>query len=76
MDDAGEDAYAALRAGDWDRLRLLLHPYLHWTGADGQVVRGRAKVMAALQAAPIPSDRPNVVELRDGQVYRWSIGAV
>jgi len=54
--DPIEDYLAALRllegvAGDvdvlvpdWGALQPLLHPYLHWVQADGQVVRGRTNV--------------------------------
>ncbi len=40
-------------------LQPLLHPYLHWVQADGQVVRGRANVIGMLQAIGLsgpPSD--------------------
>ena len=61
---------AAARAGDWDRVRLLLHPYLRFTAASGELTRGRTRVLGAwrrLGAAP----EPLAVALRDGQVYRW-----
>ena len=54
------------------RSSRLLHPYLHWVQADGQVVRGRTKVIGMLQAIGI-SGPPASVELRDGQVYRWYV---
>jgi hypothetical protein len=44
--------------------------YLHWTDADGTTVRGRTNVVARLQAA-VELAQPRLVELRDGQVYRW-----
>jgi hypothetical protein len=50
-------------------MRLLLHPYLHWTAADGTLLRGRTKVLARLQEAA-PAE-PVAVELRAGQIYRW-----
>jgi hypothetical protein len=60
---------AAFDSGDWETLRLLLHPYLHWTEGD-ETVRGRTKVLARLRASNrLP--RPSSVELRVGQVYRW-----
>ena len=61
---------AALARGDGEGLRLLLHPYLHWTREDGTVLRGRRNVLAMLQGADLPA-LPSRVELRDGQVYRW-----
>ena len=63
-------AQAAIVERDWDSLRLLLHPYMHWTTADGTRVRGRVKVMELLRTEP-PSVLPITVELRDGQIYRW-----
>ena len=51
-------------------MRLLLHPYLHWTGPDGVTVRGRTKVLALLDATGGPTPAA-AVELRDGQIYRW-----
>jgi hypothetical protein len=63
-------AWAAIDAGEWGELRPLLHPYLHWH--DGDVaLRGRSQVLAHLRQAPTPKP-PAHVEIRDGQVYRWS----
>jgi hypothetical protein len=64
------EAVAAIEERDWNRLRPLLHPYLHWTGADGETVRGRVQVLRRLEGWP-PSGPPARYELRDGQVYRW-----
>jgi hypothetical protein len=66
--------YAALADRDRVRLRVLLHPYLHWTGADGVTVRGRTKVLARLDELGQPPELPAAVELRDGQIYRWQTG--
>lgn len=63
--------YAALADRDWAAVRLLLHPYLHWTGMDGVAVRGRTKVLALLGEEARPPEPPTSVELRDGQIYRW-----
>ena len=60
----------AILREDGEDLRLLLHPYLHWTREDGTVLRGRRNVLAMLQSADPPA-LPSRVELRDGQVYRW-----
>jgi hypothetical protein len=68
---AVESVYAALADGDPAGLRLLLHPYLHWTGVDGVTVRGRTKILALLDDQPTPPGPPAAVELRDGQIYRW-----
>ena len=57
-------------AGEWGELRDLLHPYLHWT--DGELaLRGRTRVLDHLRAHPTPRP-PRAVEVRDGQVYRWT----
>jgi hypothetical protein len=62
-------AWAAMDAGRWDELGLLLHPYLHFE--DGDVaIRGRMRVLSHLRAHPTPRP-PTAVEVRDGQVYRW-----
>jgi hypothetical protein len=71
-EDVASVAHAAIVKRDWDALQPLLHPYLHWVQADGQVVRGRTKVIGMLQAIGI-SGPPASVELRDGQVYRWYV---
>jgi hypothetical protein len=63
-------AYDAMLVRDWNELRLMLHPYLHWTAADGSRIRGRSKVIARLQNAA-PPEEPVAVELRDAQIYRW-----
>jgi hypothetical protein len=47
-----------------------LHPYVHWNEGDGTRLRGRTRVLERLQRAS-PPVRPGVVELRDGQIYRW-----
>ncbi len=61
----------AMAADDAGTLRLLLHPYLHWTNPDGSTIRGRLNVLAALSVEDVP-DVPLAVELRDGQIYRWT----
>jgi hypothetical protein len=63
-------AWAAMDAGDLATLRSMLHPYLHWRDRHG-TLRGRSRVLAHL--ADVPTPRPPVdVEIRDGQVYRWT----
>jgi hypothetical protein len=64
------EVLAALAAGDRAALRLLLHPYLHWTEG-GRTIRGRTRVLDHLAEHPV-SDPPAACELRDGQVYRWT----
>ena len=57
MEDVASGAHAALVKRDWGALQPLLHPYLHWMQADGQVVRGRTKVIGMLQAIGISGPR-------------------
>ena len=70
MTDIVTEAYSALRDQDWEELRPLLHPYLHWTTPDGSTVRGRTRVLALLRTRPTPGP-PARTELRDDQIYRW-----
>lgn len=70
MDQVVRDAAAAIERRDWDVLKLLLHPYLHWSEG-GVTIRGRTKVLAHLENAA-PQGPPGSCELRDGQIYRWT----
>jgi hypothetical protein len=70
VDDVTRAAHEAILDRDWERLRLMLHPYLHWSVAGGTRIRGRTKVLEWLQHAA-PPVMPAAVELRDGQIYRW-----
>ena len=63
-------AYESMLERDWEGLRLMLHPYVHWSAADGTRLRGRTKVLERLQHAA-PPVMPAAVELREGQIYRW-----
>jgi hypothetical protein len=67
VQDVVQAAHQAMLERDWDALRLMLHPYLHWTAADGSRLRGRIKILDWLA----PPAEPVAVELRDGQIYRW-----
>ena len=60
----------AVAEGDVSRVKLLLHPYLLWTFDDGASIRGRTRVLQALSARR-SLGAPAVIELRDGQIYRW-----
>ena len=60
----------AIERRDWERLKKLLHPYVHWTTAAEEHLRGRRNVIARLERDPPPAP-PAWHELRDGQVYRW-----
>ena len=59
VDEITRTTHEAMLERDWDGLRMLLHPYLHWTTADGTRFRGRTKVMELLQAGlpPARADR-------------------
>lgn len=71
MEYVGKRVHTAMIAGDWNLVRLLLHPYLHWTDLEGTTTRGREQVLAMLkQATRIPPEARSI-ELRDGQIYRW-----
>ena len=63
-------AWSAVDSGEWGEVKDLLHPSLHFT--DGPVaLRGRGNVLAHLRSHPTPKP-PASVEVRDGQVYRWT----
>ena len=70
VQDVVQAAHQAMLERDWDALRLMLHPYLHWTAADGSRLRGRTKSQDWLQNAAPPAE-PIAVKLRDGQMYSW-----
>ncbi|MBX3195805.1 MAG: hypothetical protein R2717_01650 [Schumannella sp.] len=69
MDAVVRRALDALSAGDGPAIREALHPYLHWTRADGTLVRGRSRMLEELDGR-VPA-APASIELRDGQIYRW-----
>jgi hypothetical protein len=70
VDEVVRQAVSAMERSDWEKLRLLLHPYLHWIDPSGVELRGRKKVIEHLAASPPPGP-PALHELRDGQIYRW-----
>jgi hypothetical protein len=61
----------AVAADRWDNVKLLLHPYVHWTQEDGLTRRGRSNVLRWLRSRQRVLVPPERFELRDGQVYRW-----
>jgi hypothetical protein len=71
MDEVIASALEAALAGDWEKLKLLLHPYLHWNQSDGVTLRGRTNVLRWLASQPGPLAPPTRFELRDGQIYKW-----
>ena len=66
-----EEALGAIGHRDWESLRLMLHPYVHWKDG-GTSICGRTKVMAHLRVHP-QARRPGSWEVRDGQIYRWVV---
>ncbi len=69
-----DEVLAAIEAGRPQDAKLLLHPYIHWTTASGETIRGRTKVLALLageQSAALDQAALIDVEVRDGQIYRW-----
>jgi len=73
MDQVVQNALDAIERRNWELLKRVLHPYIHWTENSAKV-RGRAKVLAHLSAHPV-ANPPTSYELRDGQIYRWTIEA-
>lgn len=65
-----QDVLDAVQRRDWEVVRLALHPYLHWQ-EPGVLIRGRRNVIDRLALPPAPAP-PSAVELRDGQIYRWT----
>ena len=63
-------AWTAIEAGEWAEVRPLLHPQQLWS--DGaHTHRGRSNVLEHLRAHPTPRP-PLDVEVRDGQIPRWT----
>jgi hypothetical protein len=62
-------AWDLIERQDWPGVRELLHPYLRWEDGDLSL-RGRSRVLDHLAGHPTPKP-PGLVEVRDGQVYRW-----
>jgi hypothetical protein len=71
MEEPMRTALNAIDRRDWVSLERVLHPYVHWT-ENGSTVRGRKNVLAHL-AGCRAVHQPTSHELRDGQIYRWTI---
>ncbi len=63
-------AWARIDEGDLAGATPLLHPDLHWQDRD-LTLHGRHHVLAHLREHPRPRP-PYAVEVRDGQIYRWT----
>jgi hypothetical protein len=70
VDPLVANVVALIRKRDWVGVKPKLHPYLHWTGRDGRVIRGRTNVLGHFEDAPL-SGPPASHEIRDRQIYRW-----
>lgn len=55
---------------NWTRLRMLLHPEIHWTTAVEEDLHGPEDVVSRLMGDPPPAP-PSYHEVRDGLMYRW-----
>lgn len=64
------DVLATIEGRDWERLRRLLHPEVHWTTAVEEDLYGREAVIACLAGDPPPAP-PAYHELRGGRMIRW-----
>ena len=63
-------AWHRVERQEWGEVRSLLHPHVRFRDGDVEVV-GRSRLLAHLADHPTP--RPPVsVEVRDGQLYRWT----
>jgi hypothetical protein len=67
---AVSDVLDAIERRNWERLRRLLHPDIHWTTAIEEQLYGIGAVIALLKTDPPPAP-PSYHELRDGLMYRW-----
>ena len=64
------DVLDAIERRDWERLKRLLDPDVHWTTAVDEQLRGRDEVIDRLSRDPPPAP-PAFHELVDGRVRRW-----
>ena len=67
---AVSDVLATIERRDWERLRRLLHPKVHWTTAVEEQLFGPAEVIALLVEDPPPAP-PAYHEVLDGRIVRW-----
>jgi hypothetical protein len=70
LPDPAMAAWDAMDRSDLELVGSLLHPYLHWQDRS-VVLRGRLNVLSHLRSVPTPRP-PTSVEVRDGQIYRWT----
>lgn len=60
----------AIEARDWDELKGLLDPEVHWTTAIEDQLHGPDAVISAFQHDPPPAP-PSWHEDKDGLIVRW-----
>ena len=63
-------AWDLVEKREWGEARLLLHPYIRFEDGNTRI-RGRTRVLRHFADHPTPRP-PEEVEVRDGQLYRWS----
>ena len=64
------DVLDTIERRNWERLRRLLDPQVHWTTAVEEQLHGADAVVACLADDPPPAP-PAYHELRDGRIVRW-----
>lgn len=67
---AVSDVLEAIERRDWERLRSLLDPDIHWMTAVEEDLHGPDAVIDRLSRDPPPAP-PSYHELRRGLVCRW-----
>jgi len=64
------DVPDSIERRDWDRLRRLLHPDIHWTTAVEEHLHGPGAVITCLES-DLPPAPPAYHEQRNGPMIRW-----
>lgn len=64
------DVLDAIESRQWDDVRRLLAPDVHWTTAIEEHLHGRDEVIAQLSVDPPPAP-PSYHESRNGLIVRW-----
>jgi limonene-1,2-epoxide hydrolase len=64
------EVLTAIERRDWQRLKRLLAPDVHWTTAIEEQLHGPDEVIALLAGDPPPAP-PAFHEVRDGLIVRW-----
>ncbi len=64
------DVLDVIERRDWERLRQMLHPEVHWTTSVEEELHGAPEVIERLTSDPPPAP-PSYHELRGGLMHRW-----